>query len=95
MYRASDKCQREKRKTVNGDDILWAMSSLGFEDAVVVLQTYLKKIREVKTFVVCLLQVSVWAGPALAMGLYPVSCGGWQASAFHHGCQTCRQDAQA
>ncbi|TQD92227.1 hypothetical protein C1H46_022197 [Malus baccata] len=23
---ASDKCQREKRKTVNGDDLLWAMS---------------------------------------------------------------------
>lgn len=43
---ASDKCQREKRKTVNGDDILWAMKSLGFEDAVVVLTTYLQKIRE-------------------------------------------------
>eukprot|EP00892_Ulva_mutabilis_P007160 jgi/Ulvmu1/4816/UM020_0101.1 len=43
---ASDKCQREKRKTVNGDDILWAMKSLGFEDAVVVLSTYLQKIRE-------------------------------------------------
>ena len=45
--RASDKCQREKRKTVNGDDILWAMQSLGFDDAVTVLTTYLAKIREV------------------------------------------------
>eukprot|EP00274_Cyanoptyche_gloeocystis_P004798 CAMPEP_0196662438 /NCGR_PEP_ID=MMETSP1086-20130531/48717_1 /TAXON_ID=77921 /ORGANISM="Cyanoptyche gloeocystis , Strain SAG4.97" /LENGTH=89 /DNA_ID=CAMNT_0041997823 /DNA_START=52 /DNA_END=317 /DNA_ORIENTATION=+ len=26
---ASDKCQREKRKTINGDDLLWAMSTLG------------------------------------------------------------------
>lgn len=26
---ASDKCAREKRKTINGDDILWAMSTLG------------------------------------------------------------------
>ncbi|GLT62599.1 hypothetical protein SLA2020_352210 [Shorea laevis] len=31
---ASDKCQREKRKTVNGDDLLWAMTTLGFEDYV-------------------------------------------------------------
>ncbi len=26
---ASDKCQQEKRKTINGDDLLWAMSTLG------------------------------------------------------------------
>lgn len=25
---ASDKCQQEKRKTINGDDLLWAMSTL-------------------------------------------------------------------
>ena len=31
---ASDKCQREKRKTINGDDLLWAMSTLGFEEYV-------------------------------------------------------------
>ncbi len=30
--RASDKCQREKRKTVNGDDLIWAMTTLGFDD---------------------------------------------------------------
>ncbi|KAL0409875.1 UNVERIFIED_CONTAM: Nuclear transcription factor Y subunit B-10 [Sesamum latifolium] len=29
---ASDKCQREKRKTINGDDLIWAMATLGFED---------------------------------------------------------------
>ena len=28
---ASDKCQQEKRKTINGDDLLWAMSTLGFD----------------------------------------------------------------
>ena len=32
---------------MNGDDLLWAMQSLGFDDAVVVLTTYLQKIREV------------------------------------------------
>lgn len=46
--RASDKCQREKRKTINGDDLLWAMSTLGFEDYVEPLKVYLHKYREVR-----------------------------------------------
>ncbi|KAF2314965.1 hypothetical protein GH714_037373 [Hevea brasiliensis] len=29
---ASDKCHKEKRKTVNGDDICWALATLGFDD---------------------------------------------------------------
>ncbi len=48
--RASDKCQREKRKTINGDDILWAMTTLGFEDYLEPLKVYLAKFREVGTF---------------------------------------------
>ena len=28
---ASDKCQREKRKTVNGDDLMFALSTLEFD----------------------------------------------------------------
>ncbi|XP_047964901.1 nuclear transcription factor Y subunit B-3-like [Salvia hispanica] len=43
---ASDKCQREKRKTVNGDDLLWAMTTLGFDDYVVPLKDYLSSYRE-------------------------------------------------
>ncbi|KAG6384176.1 hypothetical protein SASPL_156025 [Salvia splendens] len=43
---ASDKCQREKRKTVNGDDLLWAMTTLGFDDYVVPLKDYLSTYRE-------------------------------------------------
>ena len=38
---ASDKCQQEKRKTINGDDLLWAMSTLGFEKYVEPLKLYL------------------------------------------------------
>lgn len=45
--RASDKCQREKRKTVNGDDLLWAMATLGFEDYIEPLKSYLSRYREV------------------------------------------------
>ncbi|KAL8475016.1 hypothetical protein ACS0TY_031443 [Phlomoides rotata] len=43
---ASDKCQKEKRKTVNGDDLLWAMTTLGFDKYVGPLKAYLSKYRE-------------------------------------------------
>uniref|UniRef100_A0A6N2K165 Transcription factor CBF/NF-Y/archaeal histone domain-containing protein n=1 Tax=Salix viminalis TaxID=40686 RepID=A0A6N2K165_SALVM len=43
-----DKCQREKRKTINGDDLLWAMTTLGFEDYVEPLKIYLQKFREME-----------------------------------------------
>ncbi|XP_004304397.1 PREDICTED: nuclear transcription factor Y subunit B-10-like [Fragaria vesca subsp. vesca] len=45
---ASDKCQREKRKTINGDDLLWAMATLGFEDYIDPLKVYLAKYREME-----------------------------------------------
>ncbi|KAL0291193.1 UNVERIFIED_CONTAM: Nuclear transcription factor Y subunit B-8 [Sesamum calycinum] len=43
---ASDKCQKEKRKTINGDDLLWAMATLGFEDYIAPLKVYLARYRE-------------------------------------------------
>lgn len=43
---ASDKCMQEKRKTINGDDLLWAMSTLGFDKYVEPLKIYLTKYRE-------------------------------------------------
>lgn len=43
---ASDKCLQEKRKTINGDDLLWAMSTLGFDKYVEPLKLYLNKYRE-------------------------------------------------
>ena len=49
LYRASDKCQREKRKTINGDDLLWALSTLGFEEYVDPLKLFLTKYRESET----------------------------------------------
>jgi nuclear transcription Y subunit beta len=45
---ASDKCQREKRKTINGDDLLWAMTTLGFEDYIEPLKLYLHKFRDLE-----------------------------------------------
>lgn len=43
---ASDKCQHDKRKTINGNDLLWAMDGLGFDKYVEPLQLYLNKYRE-------------------------------------------------
>ncbi|KAJ4720861.1 Nuclear transcription factor Y subunit B [Melia azedarach] len=45
---ASDKCQKEKRKTINGDDLLWAMATLGFEDYIEPLKAYLMRYREME-----------------------------------------------
>ncbi|CAJ1976128.1 unnamed protein product [Sphenostylis stenocarpa] len=42
---ASDKCHKENRKTVNGDDICWALSSLGFDNYSEAIARYLHKYR--------------------------------------------------
>eukprot|EP01017_Pseudomicrothorax_dubius_P038954 TRINITY_DN5919_c0_g1_i1.p2 TRINITY_DN5919_c0_g1~~TRINITY_DN5919_c0_g1_i1.p2 ORF type:complete len:116 (+),score=52.29 TRINITY_DN5919_c0_g1_i1:117-464(+) len=43
---ACEKCKAEKRKTINGDDLLFAMNTLGFEGYIDVLRLYLQKFRE-------------------------------------------------
>ncbi|XP_019179783.1 PREDICTED: nuclear transcription factor Y subunit B-1-like [Ipomoea nil] len=43
---ASEKCRKERRKTVNGDDICWAMAALGFDDYAPPLKRYLQRYRE-------------------------------------------------
>ncbi|XP_021280810.1 nuclear transcription factor Y subunit B-4 [Herrania umbratica] len=43
---ASDKCHKEKRKTVNGDDICWALATLGFDNFAEQLKRYLHRYRD-------------------------------------------------
>lgn len=43
---ASDRCKQEKRKTINGEDILFAMASLGFDNYIEPLKLYLVKYRQ-------------------------------------------------
>ncbi|EYU46700.1 hypothetical protein MIMGU_mgv1a023582mg, partial [Erythranthe guttata] len=43
---ASHKCHKEKRKTVNGDDVCWALSNLGFDDYSDSLKRYLIRYRD-------------------------------------------------
>lgn len=45
---ASDKCHKEKRKTVNGDDICCALATLGFDDYAEPLRRYLVRYREIE-----------------------------------------------
>ncbi|PWA46365.1 nuclear transcription factor Y subunit B [Artemisia annua] len=39
----SDKCQKEKTKTIDGDDRLWLMATLGFDDYIEPLERYLSR----------------------------------------------------
>ncbi|TFY52765.1 hypothetical protein EVG20_g10412, partial [Dentipellis fragilis] len=43
---AAEKCQLEKRKTIGGEDILYAMISLGFENYAETLKIHLAKLRQ-------------------------------------------------
>ncbi|EEF45515.1 ccaat-binding transcription factor subunit A, putative [Ricinus communis] len=45
---ASEKCRKERRKTVNGDDVCWAMGALGFDDYAGPLRRYLQRYRELE-----------------------------------------------
>lgn len=49
---ATERCSAERRKTVNGEDILFALTSLGFENYSEVLKIYLAKYRQVWNFLI-------------------------------------------
>ena len=46
MYRACDRCQQEKRKTINGEDIVWAFEALGFDQYSHLMKIYLQRYKE-------------------------------------------------
>ena len=43
---ASDRCLSDKRKTINGDDLIQALSALGFDHYKNILKVYLEKYKE-------------------------------------------------
>ncbi|KAG8372961.1 hypothetical protein BUALT_Bualt12G0121500 [Buddleja alternifolia] len=45
---ASEKCRKERRKTVNGDDVCWALGTLGFDEYAGPLKRYLDRYRDIK-----------------------------------------------
>ncbi|KAG6766542.1 hypothetical protein POTOM_030629 [Populus tomentosa] len=50
---ASERCRKERRKTVNGDDVCWAMGALGFDDYAGPLRSIIfHELKETLAFVV-------------------------------------------
>ncbi|XP_044494906.1 nuclear transcription factor Y subunit B-6-like [Mangifera indica] len=45
---ANEHCQRERRKTITAEDVLWAMSKLGLDDYIEPLTIYLHRYREME-----------------------------------------------
>ncbi|XP_050240076.1 nuclear transcription factor Y subunit B-5-like [Quercus robur] len=45
---ASEKCRKERRKTLNGDDVCWALEALGFDDYSGPIRRYLHRYRELE-----------------------------------------------
>ncbi|KAF9664362.1 hypothetical protein SADUNF_Sadunf16G0010700 [Salix dunnii] len=45
---ANERCQREQRKTITAEDVLYAMSKLGFDDYIEPLTIYLHRHRELE-----------------------------------------------
>lgn len=43
---ASERCHQEKRKTINGEDLLFALCTLGFDNYIDPLKLYLQKYRD-------------------------------------------------
>ncbi|XP_065864771.1 nuclear transcription factor Y subunit B-4-like [Euphorbia lathyris] len=43
---ANDRCQKEQRKTITAEDVLWAMGKLGFDDYVEPLTVFLNRYRD-------------------------------------------------
>lgn len=46
--RASDVCKQHGKKTISGDDVIQAISNLGFDEYVEPLKAYLSKYRQVR-----------------------------------------------
>ena len=57
---AAERCHMEKCKTIGGEDILYTMASLGFENYAETLKIHLVKLRQVRWVVICLLAFAFW-----------------------------------
>ncbi|KAK7273593.1 hypothetical protein RIF29_14649 [Crotalaria pallida] len=60
---ANDRCQREQRKTVTAEDVLYAMGKLGFDDYVGPLSLYLHRYRESEGEPASVRRVANYASP--------------------------------
>ncbi|OWM83321.1 hypothetical protein CDL15_Pgr012802 [Punica granatum] len=81
---ANDRCQREQRKTITAEDVLWAMSKLGFDDYIEPLTLYLHRYRELEGDRGSLRAESLVKRTAVDYGATPLGVAGF-ARGFHVG----------
>ncbi|XVE50847.1 hypothetical protein DITRI_Ditri01bG0196800 [Diplodiscus trichospermus] len=85
---ANERCQREQRKTITAEDVLWAMGKLGFDDYVEPLSVFLSRYRESESE-----RTSVRGEPILKRGIDMMMAP--YGAAFHMGHQQGIFDAAA
>nr|ADD82425.2 leafy cotyledon1-like protein [Dimocarpus longan]ADK70389.1 leafy cotyledon1-like protein [Dimocarpus longan] len=79
---ANERCQREQRKTITAEDVLWAMSKLGFDDYIEPLTVYLHRYREMEGE-----RGSIRGEPLVkrpAVEFRPLAGAAFAPAAFHH-----------
>ena len=67
--RAAERCLKEKRKTVTGEDILFAMATLGFDNYIEPLKNFLTKYKEVRTCGYALQSLAPWCAYCITVQL--------------------------
>ena len=67
--RAAERCLKEKRKTVTGEDILFAMATLGFDNYIEPLKNFLTKYKEVCTCGYALQSLAPWCAYCITVQL--------------------------
>lgn len=82
---ASDRCHQEKRKTINGEDVIWAMQSLGFDNYIGPLKIYLQKYRESVKNEKGAASIEGHDSPQAASSAVAVSYAGAASAAAHSG----------
>ncbi|XWS27716.1 hypothetical protein CRYUN_Cryun25bG0004800 [Craigia yunnanensis] len=78
---ANERCQREQRKTITAEDVLWAMGKLGFDDYVEPLTVFLSRYRQTENE-----RTSLRGEPILKRGIdYETMVMAPYGPAFHTG----------
>lgn len=58
---AADRCKKEKRKTINGDDICYAFEALGLDHYAEAMKRYMERYREYQNHIISMRKVNASA----------------------------------
>uniref|UniRef100_A0A7N0UCR0 Transcription factor CBF/NF-Y/archaeal histone domain-containing protein n=1 Tax=Kalanchoe fedtschenkoi TaxID=63787 RepID=A0A7N0UCR0_KALFE len=84
---ANERCQQEQRKTITAEDVLWAMSKLGFDDYIEPLTLYLHRYRDMEGDRGAIRgdPLLVKRAPPPEYGMVAAGYGAFPAAGFHMG----------